>query len=55
MGFGIPSNPVHWGVVAFFGAGLARARFRNAVTLIALQWLALHHERIRRAWLETAT
>jgi len=41
--------------VADILAGLESGRFRNAVTLIALQWLALHHERIRRAWLETAT
>ena len=36
-------------------AGLESGGFRNAVTLIAVQWLALHHERVRRAWLESAT
>ena len=35
-------------------AGLESGRFRNAVTLIALQWLALHHERLRQDWLENA-
>ena len=34
-------------------AGLASGCFRNAATLIALQWLALNHEKLRRAWLET--
>jgi len=35
-------------------AGLEGGRFRNAITIIALQWLVLHHERLRRAWLENA-
>lgn len=34
--------------------GLKSGRFRNAITLIALQWLALNRERIRHSWLENA-
>ena len=33
-------------------AGLESGRFRNAVTIIALQWLVLHRDRLRRVWLE---
>jgi len=32
-------------------AGLARGAYSNAATLLALQWLALHRARVRRAWL----
>jgi ADP-ribose pyrophosphatase len=33
---------------------LARGSIRNAVSLIALQWFALNHERIGRAWRRVA-
>jgi ADP-ribose pyrophosphatase len=32
-------------------AEIARGGYRNAATLIALQWLALNRRRVRRAWL----
>ena len=35
-------------------AALEEGRLRNAVTIIALQWLALNRERVRRSWLEGA-
>jgi ADP-ribose pyrophosphatase len=35
-------------------AALESGHFRNAITLIALQWLALNRDRLRRAWLEDA-
>jgi len=35
-------------------AGLARGVYSNAATLLALQWLALHRPRVRRAWLGAA-
>jgi ADP-ribose pyrophosphatase len=35
--------------------GLEAGRFRNAATLIALQWLWRHRERLRQAWLGSAS
>ena len=35
-------------------AALEGGRLRNAVTIIALQWLALNHDRLRRSWLGNA-
>ena len=33
-------------------AGWRRADFTNAISIIALQWLALHRDRVRAAWVE---
>jgi ADP-ribose pyrophosphatase len=35
-------------------AGIETGLFRNAATLIALQWLQFHRERLRQLWLEKA-
>jgi ADP-ribose pyrophosphatase len=35
-------------------AAMVRGDYANAATLLALQWLALNRQRVRRAWLGAA-